>query len=52
MLGCFDVDSVADLTLGEAVDFLCALADDAMPLALMKERMFRQVRMVFDGLLD
>jgi len=27
------------------------VADDALPLALMKERMFRQVRLVFEGLL-
>jgi len=43
---------------GQILFFVCNslfmefVADDAMPLALMKERMFRQVRMVFDGLLD
>src|SRR5262249_37295463 len=30
--------------------FMEFVADDTMPLARMKERMFRQVRLVFDGL--
>ena len=43
---------------GQVLFFVCNqlfmefVADDAMPLARMKERMFRQVRLVFDGLLD
>jgi AcrR family transcriptional regulator len=31
--------------------FMEFVADDALPLALMKDRMFRQVRLVFEGLL-
>jgi AcrR family transcriptional regulator len=43
---------------GQVLFFVCNslfmefVADDAMPLARMKERMFRQVRLAFDGLLD
>jgi len=42
---------------GQALFFICNqlfmefVADDAMPRARMKERMFRQVKLVFDGLL-
>lgn len=41
---------------GQVLFFVCNslfmefVADDAMPLAHMKDRMFRQVRLVFDGL--
>jgi AcrR family transcriptional regulator len=43
---------------GQVLFFVCNslfmdfVADDAMPLARMKERMFRQVCLLFDGLLD
>src|SRR6185312_7928153 len=43
---------------GQALFFVCNslfmefFADDAMPLARMKDRMFRQVHLLFDGLLD
>ena len=43
---------------GQVLFFVCNslfmefVADDAMPLAAMKERMFRQVHLLFDGLLD
>jgi hypothetical protein len=42
---------------GQILFFVCNslfmefVADDAMPLAEMKERMFRQLRMVIEGLL-
>jgi len=42
---------------GQVLFFICNtlfmefVADDAMPRARMKERMFRQVKLVFDGLL-
>src|SRR5882672_4685416 len=43
---------------GQVLFFVCNtlfmefVADDAMPLARMKERMVRQVHLLFDGLLD
>ena len=43
---------------GQVLFFVCKslfmefVADAAMPLARMKERMVRQVRLLFDGLLD
>jgi hypothetical protein len=43
---------------GQVLFFVCNslfmefVADDAMPLARMKDRLFRQVRLLFEGLLD